>query len=147
MRAPWMFPALACTLLAGCQHDPFAHTYSTRKPKASDLAGMWTIDYGQTTCGPVRASTAPSSLNLSTNGTFTWTGCPATGHFDSFRVGGGEWSIQRHQEWWALSLSWKKSSFSEELMIRRDTPPYLLNLTVGDPDQGEVVVLSNSSGP
>jgi hypothetical protein len=133
--------------MAGCPHDPFAHTYSSRKPKASDLTGTWVIDHRLTTYTPVAANAAQSSLNLSESGVFTWTGCPAMDGFDSMRVGSGEWAIEPHQEWWTLHLSWTESSFSEELMIRGDGPPYLLHRSVGDADEGQAVVLSKPSGP
>jgi hypothetical protein len=146
MRALMPLVLLACSAAAGCQYDPFAHTYAEKKPKAADLIGTWAIDPEATTYRPARSHAGTSFLHLNADGTFIWSNVPAMYDLDELRAGGsGRWSIEPRQSWWAVQLSWQttgRQRLTEELMVRSDTGPHMLNKIIGDPDEGEAIVLS-----
>jgi hypothetical protein len=96
-------------------------------------------------------SLAAPSITLLSNGTIVITNIPdwwlagfeprPPGGFD---LGRGTWSVQKHQEWWALSVGFKDTTqfasfsnklegFSAEMMLIGEKPPYKIYLIVGDP--------------
>jgi hypothetical protein len=93
-----------------------------------------------------------SSITLLGDGTIIITNIPdwwltfgePQGGFDSGR---GTWSIQKHQEWWALSVGFtdttqfasltnKPGGLGTEMMLVGEKSPYKIHLIVGDPDAG-----------
>ncbi len=148
------FLILTVVILAGCQYDPYTSVYTTTQPKTNDVVGVYVPDTNTVTLisKEGRYSPASPSITLLNDGTITITNIPdwwltfgePHGGFDS---GHGTWSIQKHQEWWALSvgfanttqfgsLSNKPGGIGTEMMLIGDKPPYKIHLTVGDPDAG-----------
>jgi hypothetical protein len=142
MRAWTLFSAVAI-FFAGCQYDPFTAVYTTKQPKAEDLVGAYlpTEDTKKLITSQGHYPTIESAIVLSADGTVTMTNIPdwwqtpfgePQGKFNSRR---GNWTVQKHQEWWAVGLH-LDPDFGTDLLLIGEKPPYTIHLIIGDPDQG-----------
>lgn len=135
--------------------DPFYDDYTCARPEVADVVGAWvaTADSVAWLRAQGYAVASPPSIDLKADGTFTMTGMP-----DGWRVffererrrtfesAAGRWELGRHQQWWALDMHfetldgrpWPRASYNQ-FHVRREQPPYLLHVTIGDPDAGERV--------
>ena len=144
---------LAVVLLAGCQYDPFAHEFTSRRPAEDSVVGRYVPDSasGARLRSRFKIEVSPfTELVLNSNGTFVARGLPNC-WFSTFDcVTGsdgwaGSWTLQQHQDWWAVALritarnGERMSSYHLPVMIRGERPPYLLHLTIGDPDSGDAL--------
>lgn len=62
----------------------------------------------------------------------------------------GTWAIEKDQEWWAVGLhvtlrNGAPTGYYMPVMLRREVPPYLLHLTIGDPDSGDSLAFQHES--
>ena len=62
----------------------------------------------------------------------------------------GTWALGQHQDWWAVqldiqSLNGEPISFGLAAMLRGESPPYLVHLTIGDPDSGDALAFQRES--
>src|ERR1051325_11230519 len=152
MRA-FLFPLLL--ILAGCQRDPYTEVYSMKQPSTNDVVGVYAADTNTLALIAKEGhySAASPAITLGGDGTIVITNIPdwwltsfgePQGGFDSGR---GTWTIQKHQEWWGLSvgftdtthfasLSHKPGGMRTEMMLIGEKPPYKIHLIVGDPDNG-----------
>ena len=142
--------------LAGCccfmfQGDPYYDDYTRVEPASADLVGVWTanaksLDWLK---GQGYAVAAAPTLELKADGTFAVTGMPDcwrvfadTDRTKTFDSAPGKWKVAKHQEWWAVALDFDRppwytqGGYSTEVFLRRQAPPYLLHVIVGDPDAG-----------
>jgi hypothetical protein len=99
--------------LMGCQFDPHSTVYTRTQPKANDLVGTYLPDRATTdlVAREGRYRPLPASITLGEGGALTITNIPdwwntsfgdSQGGFDSGR---GEWSVVRHQRWWAIAAA------------------------------------------
>lgn len=155
-----MLLILFASLLAGCQFDPYTSDYTTTKPLASNLVGVY-VPTQKTQTYIQSMGNYPSvkmSITLFRDGTFNFNNIPDMwntwgesfgkfkGKFDS---GSGQWSMRKGQDWWSVMLDFTsttgfnsekmKGRFVTSIMLVGEKPPYLLHLTVGDPDSGDAM--------
>jgi hypothetical protein len=149
------FLILAVVILAGCQYDPYTSVYTTTQPKTNDVVGVYVPDTNTVALISKEGhyGSALPSITLLDDGTIIITNIPdwwrnfgeRHGGFDSGR---GTWSIQKHQDWWALSVGFRDTTqfaslanqpggLGTEMMLVGEKPPYKIHLTVGDPDAGK----------
>lgn len=153
MRA---FSVLLLLILTGCQYDPYTDVYTTTQPKTNDVVGIYFPDTNTITLISKEGhyGQVSPSITLFSDGTIIITNIPdwwltsfgePQGGFDSGR---GTWTIEKHQEWWALgvgftntenfaSLTNKPEGLGAEMMLVGEKPPYKIHLIVGDPDAGK----------
>jgi len=147
--------SLCLLFTCGCCFDPFSCDYTKKKPASLSIIGTWVLDAESkrlmTTDGKYPQASSPR-LILSTDGSFEITDVPdwcfeGLGKSSGTLVSAtGTWSIEKHQEWWAVAFSTKtvKSQNTSvggfEGMLRGEAEPYKINLTVGDPDEGRAMV-------
>src|SRR5947209_13776333 len=108
MRA---FPILLVLSLAGCQRDPSAEVYSATQPKTNYVVGIYIPNTNSAALISKEGHYSPvsPSITLLSDGTIIITNIPdwwqtfgvPGGGFDS---GTGDWTIQKHQQWWALRV-------------------------------------------
>jgi hypothetical protein len=143
-------------IFAGCQYDPYTSVYTTTQPNTNDVVGVYVADTNtlDLIAKEGHYSAVSPSITLLADGTIIITNIPdwwltsfgePRGGFDSGR---GTWTIQKHQEWWALSVGFDDTeAFSSrnhnpgglgtQMMLIGEKPPYRIHLTVGDPDEGK----------
>jgi len=148
----------ASLALSGCcfmfQGDPYYNEYTRAQPDEKDIIGTWTANARSLEWLKAQGYdvAAPPALEFRADGTFTTTGMP-----DCWRVffererkktlesAPGKWRVTKHQEWWALGLEFDRppwfagGGYSTELFLRRQKPPYLVHVIVGDPDAGDCI--------
>ena len=151
----------ALPLMVACQYDPYTAVFTSTRPEPSALVGTYTPT-ARTMAMIKRTGYPPaeSQIVLRADGTFllervpdwwlTDFGKPAGG-FDS---GSGKWSVTRSQEWWAIELDFNSIQLHSKpdlhglvtyAMLVGQAPPYLLHLTIGDPDVGKAMQFSLQS--
>ena len=139
-------------LLAGCQYDPFAHEFTSRRPVEDSVVGRYVPD--DETLERLRTRfeievSSDAAFVLNSDKTFVAQYLPHC-WFNTFDcVSGseawkGSWALQQHQDWWTVALhitsrNSHPTSYHMPLMIRGEAPPYLLHLTIGDPDSGDAL--------
>ena len=153
-RALWLFAAA----LAACQFDPYGSEYTRTKPLEASIAGTYVPT--QKTLTMMREKghypQVQSSIVLRLDGRLILTNIPdwwldgfgkSKGGFDS---GEGRWSLDNAQGFWELILDVDSArNFSSQdhnprgigtaIAVINEKPPYLLHLTVGDPDMGDAM--------
>jgi hypothetical protein len=141
--------------LTGCQWDPYTSVYTGKQPKPEDLVGMYVPDEATAHFIAAHYSASEVSIVLSADGTINLHNIPdcwetpfgeTEGGFDS---GTGRWTIQKHQEWWVLGVNIWTDGFSSrghahinlttEIFLVGEKPPYIIHLTIGDPDAGNAL--------
>lgn len=143
---------IAVLLLVACQYDPFAHEYTTRKPVEDTLIGRYVPDdeSRERLRGRFKIELGSSSeLLLRSDRTFLATHLPRCWSDVSDCVPGwedweGTWSLEQDQRWWAaglhiLSRNGKPENYRMPATLRGNAPPYILHLTIGDPDSGDAL--------
>ena len=55
--------------------------------------------------------------------------------------------MTKHQDWWAIDLNFTRANHSSDMRLVGQKPPYLLNLTVGDPDAGTAMQFEEAVRP
>lgn len=137
---------------AGCQFDPYGSDYTKVQPTREDVAGIYKVDPKTVNSFKAQHGVDPAAaeINLKPDGSFElkempacWLAVTCAGRLQS---ASGTWSIQKHQEWWALSLETReldgrKHGHYSEAMLRGEKRPYLVHFTIGDPDSGQALVL------
>ncbi len=141
---------LACLGTTACQFDPFTSDYTRSRPDDSAVQGVYDFDAesplpsGERIGAPVHAT-----IDLRADGSFQvanmpdcWLDLIPKGAVDS---ASGNWRIEQHQEWWAVNLRITKRNdsaldYTLQAMLRRQKPPYLLHIILGDPDSANALV-------
>lgn len=132
-------------LIAGC----------SKKPQASDLIGNYRLTETSKTflvkgkgykTLPVSVISLDSSYRV---GLSNLPDCATNGFGHSsgqFVSGKGAWKLEKRFSAWGLTLAIDKGGSLEHgfyvnwLTVRGWSPPYRLQMTIGDPDTGEVIV-------
>ncbi len=138
--------------LTSCQSDPYFGDYTRTKPAEGDLVGAWTPNQDAVARmrdkGGYDTSRSATRFEFKADGTFSMVDMPdwwqdglGRSH-RTFRSDSGRWEI--HQELdsntWGIALS-----NGEFVALRRQKPPYLIHLVIGDPDLGDAMVFTKSS--
>ena len=142
-------------LLTGCEYDPFAHEYTTVKPAENRLVGRYLPD--DETRGRLRSTLQLQvdprcELVLNADHTFSakniprcW--FPPVGNdcLPGVTDVSGDWSLGRRGSWWSVNLNAHlqpggvMKTWNVPASVRGDHPPYVLHLTIGDPDSGDAL--------
>ena len=151
------FLALLSLLLVipGCQYDPYASSFTTTKPKDADLVGTYTLTEHSSWLVKERGGYGKqsASITIGDDGTLRFTDVPDWWSESAGKPGGqydnapGHWKVERRQkQWWMLSASFEKGAlarwargFIAQVQLVGEKPPYMLHLTIGDPDSGEAM--------
>jgi len=133
-------------LLTGCQYDPYAHTYTTEKPEASDLAGTYNLTEQTVTPGGLAALKGePCRIELQKDGTFAAVNVPlnAEGTWRIDRIGSiGDGSGQTKTHWGVLLES--DAARIEPVGLTGEGSPHGLIITIGGPDSGRVMIFKKA---
>ena len=144
---------LAALLMVGCQYNPFAHEFTRTEPRESAVVGTYIPD-SETTERLRRSlgvSVSPSArFVINADHTFVANELPKCWIDQTFdcdpgtETWVGTWSLRRTQEWWALQLhvtsrNSEATSYGMPAMLRGEEAPYLVHLTIGDPDSGDAL--------
>ena len=151
--------AITGLLLAGCQYNPFAHEFTTRRPLDESVVGVYRPDHesNERLRSALDVELDPDcKLILNSDKTFVARELPrfwilrSTGRPSDTDVWKGTWTLAQVQNWWAVrlhieSLNGEPMSFVVPAMLRGDAPPYLVHLTIGDPDSGDALAFQRES--
>jgi hypothetical protein len=149
----WLTPTILfiALVLAGCQHDPHAHLYTTTEPKNEDVVGVYVLDQFHLS---LEAGTAHPDVKveLRADGTFTATNVPPSKietidktFFHSLQSGSGKWEKAQtgmldSKTIWGVNLNTPDNRFYPA-SFTGDKPPYGMIFTLGDPDSGDAIIL------
>jgi len=141
-----------------CQYDPYAHTFTTEKPKAGSVVGRYELqDQTIVSGGPSVMQGRSCVVVLAADGPFTAPnvppfefGAPPISSLDSLVSGSGTWRLEsvgsidsgfgEPKTHWGVRLG----SLDHPLAFAGftgDKAPYGLIFTIGDPDTGTVMIL------
>ena len=150
---------LALVSLTGCQYDRWAHGFLTRQPAEKDVVGLYAVNQASLQ-RPIKLAMSGSVLRINPSAHILLSQdheadffqvpeaiddklqCSVTGH-GTWRLGKNDrfveiW-VQLADEESDTRCSERFSKFGEQLNLYGDKPPYLLHVTVGDPDSGDAV--------
>jgi len=141
---------LASVMLVSCG-NPYSSSYTRAKPREADLYGTWIPDTSTLKDlrdrGRYNLDKGIPKLVLQSNGQFEMTNMPDWWR-DSFGRSNmrlesdrGSWEIHENGPGtWGLSLDSSKFGINQMIFLRKQSPPYLIHFTIGDPDEGEAMV-------
>ena len=153
-----LFLLILGLLVQGCQYDPYAHLFTTKRPQEADLTGLYVLTEQTVSRGGLSAlGGKPCSVEIRSDGTFTGTnippwasGEPATNFFGTLRSATGKWRIEgvggvddgsgKVETHWGIYLD--SDTKLEPVGLASNKPPYSLIYTLGDPDAGQVLILT-----
>jgi len=166
MRPP-VAAALVLSIVAqGCQYNPHAHLYTTRKPECGDVVGRYRLTELHASrrdgvWGLAALDGRSCVVELRADGTFAATNVPpselglsGSEALDRLIDDSGAWSIGevtsvdggggRAQAVWGLRLRSSPDAQPRMLPPRftGQKPPHGLIFTLGDPDAGEAMILT-----
>ncbi len=143
--------ALAALLCFGCSVNPHASRYAKTKPQSQAMTGNWILEDKNASGQAVETTT----ILLERDGTFSSANYPGIalygiGELGKSYSGQGSWALERLQSYWILRLSWSRLvdrsvDYGAVLYIVGDTSPYLLETTIGDPDEGQALVFTKET--
>ena len=148
-------PFLAVVVFSGCFNNPPINpaelNFTWRQPNRADLVGTWvptsaTLEDMRDRGGyPI----SKHELVLLDDGSFSMLNMPdwwSDGFGRSrkgFESGSGTWSISQ-QGSWCVYLVFKspitRSGYGVSLNLRRQKPPYLIHIFLGDPDEWQAIL-------
>jgi hypothetical protein len=148
---------LIVLVVPSCQYDPYAHLFTTQKPKAADVVGHFVLTEQTIVTGGLSAMNGKRCyVDLRPDGTFDAANIPpfdgATDDFANRLVSGsGTWQIAQVgsvgdgtgtlKAHWGISFSASGVSM-RSAGLTGNRPPYGLIFTIGDPDSGDVMILT-----
>lgn len=135
--------------------NPAELNFTWRRPAESDLVGTWvptkdTLDDIRTRGG---YATTNHELVLRQDGTLSLSNMPDWWIDDSgesrhaLDSGSGTWRLVKDGSWQVdltLNAFRGSSSFGVRLNLRRQRPPYLIHIFVGDPDEWHAMLFERS---
>ncbi len=148
-------------LVSGCQYDPHAHLYTTKKPQTADVVGRYTLTSQTVTRDELAALQGrPCAIDLRADGTFTATNVPpreidspGTNFFDTLLTGSGTWRIdgvgsvddgvRPLKTHWGVYLD-SPTNKMQPVGLTGQKRPYGLIFTLGDPDTGAAMILERT---
>jgi hypothetical protein len=144
--------ALSIVLLGGCNGDPYSTRYTTREPVVKDLLGVYTPD-AATLSALQGKDSGPHRIELRDGGDLILSNVPRGTLWGvsqpAFDSGRGSWSISRQQDWWGIDIHLREINgrpvnLYTYFHLRNEKPPYLIHVTLGDPDSGDAHVFERS---
>jgi len=154
-----IFEILILTILISCQYDPYAHKYTTSKPKESELIGSYifekqTVEYEITEFkDSLNNQTVIPKIEINSNGTYKVVNFPVFETFNPTFIGlitqTGEWKISTvgsigdgsgnlKKHWGIYLLGLPNDVQSAGLMNNKS--PYGIIFGFGDPDAGQAMI-------
>jgi hypothetical protein len=150
-------------LMQGCQYDPHAQLYTTEKPQLSDIVGRYKLTSQSVTRDGLSVMQGRSCfIELRADGTFSATNVPPlllntihspdANFFSTLVSGSGTWTladvggvsdgttVKTH---WGVDLDSAVGNFLP-VGLSGHKPPYGLIYTLGDPDEGMVLILDRN---
>lgn len=141
-------------MLVSCQGDPYSGSYTRSRPSETDLVGTWvpdatTLAYMRKT-GRYDTSRMHNRLMLHSDGKFELFDMPdwwedgfgrSHGSFDS---SSGKWNVGQHPDDKTWEIELITATRNTSMSLRGQKPPYLIHVTIGDPDQGYAMVFVKS---
>ncbi len=161
MRIALCLAALA--LLAGCQYDPYARTFTTEKPETSAVVGRYVLTKQTVVNGGLPAMQGrPCVVELAADGTFKatnvpprWQGGTALSSLDLLVSGSGTWRLaelgsvaggfRKAKPYWGVVLESRGAYVLESAKLTGAKPPYGLIFTIGDGDAGTAMILEKET--
>jgi hypothetical protein len=143
-------------LISGCQYDPWANGFVIKAAADRDLVGAYAVDADsqKRTIHFPRASSifpvnAEARIVLSADHTVEFVRVPGVHPFTTpcSITGRGDWHTGKNGPYTVVygnilntePDSPCKGDYGYELNLYGKKPPYKLNITIGDPDQGDAV--------
>lgn len=156
----YFFLSLAL-LLSGCMNNGIEWselTFTRKKPNQAELIGTWVPTAATIKDLKDRGGYAISKheLILRADGSFSMVNMPDwwTDSFGQskkgFESGSGKWQLYQDRDpWtvWAIELDFPKFTVPNAIHLRRQKPPYLIHITVGDPDSGHAMLFEKRLNP
>jgi hypothetical protein len=149
---------MAAMVLTACQYDPFAHEYTKVKPVENKLIGRYSPDAetAARVASQLNIKVDPGcELKLNADHTFSAKNLPrcwfppATSDCLPGKVDiSGDWSLGQHGRFWSVNLNAHlppggiMKTWNVPASVRGDRPPYILHLTIGDPDSGNALAFA-----
>ncbi len=149
-----------CSLLVGCQHDPWADRFLRRQPQERDLVGTYRID-SDTLARRISVPMSTTALSISRDSAIVLSAehkakfsqvpeihPPAT---QSCLVNGsGSWELGRNDAYSVVNVQIQRNvdrpsvdgcepTYYGQLMLYGKQSPYKLHITIGDPDSGDAM--------
>lgn len=159
MKTPAKFHILTLSFLTialtlGCisQYAPYAHLYSTEKPKTGDIVGLYNLKEQTIIDGNLDfIQGKPSTIKINIDGSYKATNFPnwmereeANNNHPKLISETGTWRIDE-----IGSISSKDGTINvwgirfsgiETANLTKNTPPHGLIFSYGDPDSGDVMI-------
>lgn len=151
---------LLLTILVSCQHDPYAHKYTTIEPKESDLIGTYqfdkqTADYNITEFKDSNNQVVNPKIRINSDGTYEVMNLPVfeSESYDATylgliskkgnwkistvgSIGDGSGNIKKH---WGIYMP-ELPREQRNVGLMNNEPPYGIIFGFGDPDAGEAMM-------
>ncbi len=149
-------------LLQGCQYDPYAHQYTTVRPRDADVLGRYVLTNQTVTQGGISDLQGRLCVvELRADGTFIATnlppsssGSPRARFLSTLVSGSGTWHIESVREidngigklktHWGIYLDSHPLKFQLAGLTGKKAP-YGMIFTLGDPDSGTVMILEKTN--
>ena len=148
--------------LSGCMFvnglDWSEDSFTRNRPNQADVIGVWVP-----TASTIRDLMehggyviAKHELILRVDGAFAMVNMPdwwldgAGESKKGFESGSGKWEFyQGHIQWtvWGIELNFGKFATGNLINLRRQKPPYLINITIGDPDSAHNMLFEKVPDP
>lgn len=151
LRGSWLL-VLVVFLTPGCQHDPFAHFYTTEEPAQGDLLGAYRLTNARLDAADKKTLGAKTSVvELLADGSFRAENIPGHSGF-ALMSGTGRWNIETVgsidfgtsvKKHWGARLQFDNGDLTW-VGFANAKAPYSLIFTIGDPDSGHVLILKTS---
>src|SRR5258708_35071646 len=130
--------------LSGCMFvnglDWSEDSFTRNRPNQADVIGVW-------------VPTASTIRDLKERGGYVMPDWWLDGAGESkmgFESGSGKWEFyQGHIQWtvWGIELNFGKFATGNLINLRRQKPPYLINITIGDPDSAHNMLFEKVPDP
>jgi len=115
-------------------------SFTRNRPNQADMIGVW-------------APTASTIRDLKERGGYVMPDWWLDGAGESkkgFESGSCKWEFyQGHIQWivWGIELNFGKFATGNLINLRRQKPPYLINITIGDPDSAHNMLFEKVPDP
>ena len=155
-----LFGILFLTILASCQFDPYAHSYTTIKPNEIDLVGQYAFELQTADTNNVSLNSELKDriiipkIKINEDGTYSVNDLPVfefhlPTKFKDLVSGNGQWNIIADE---IFNSDGKVTGYFyrvelnglpfevKKVGLMNNKPPYNLIFGFGDPDQGHVMI-------
>lgn len=152
---------LSLIVFISCQYDPYAHTYTTSEPKASELIGTYifhkqTVDYDITEFkDAINGEIVVPKIKINANGTYEVINLPVFESFDPTYVGliskTGNWEVLpvasigngsgEIKDHWGFHMPELPKDL-RRVGLMNSKAPYGIIFGFGDPDTGQVMIFT-----